>query len=150
MEIVDAFTDVALQEVGLTTQAVKNIIYVQHSARAGWVPFLEKTPRNSRATLPIHDILDGHYLTDPSDLLNTRRWNDDDGINVLGTPLGPSDYIESYLFGKGIKHRQLLIFIQEVAETGFPREAVAMITSAAGPRLTHLLKSVEKHSKTEA
>ncbi len=42
MEIVDAFTDVALHEVGLTTQAVKNVIYVQHSARAGWVPFLEK------------------------------------------------------------------------------------------------------------
>jgi len=78
------------------------------------------------------------------------QWIDEDGINVLGTPLGSSDFIESYLFGKGIKHRQLLTFIQEVAEAGFPREAVAMLTGAAGPRLTHLLKSMEKNSSTEA
>ena len=53
-------------------------------------------------------------------------------------------------FGKGIKHRQLLIVIKEVAEAGFPREVVAILTRAAGPRLTHLLKLVERNSSTEA
>jgi hypothetical protein len=102
------------------------------------------------AALPIHGIPDGCFLADPSDALNTMLWTDEDGINVLGTPLGSSDFIESYMFGKGIKHRQLLTFIQEVAEAGFPREAVAMLTGAAGLRLTHLLKSVERNSSTEA
>jgi len=75
---------------------------------------------------------------------------DEDEINVLGTPLGSSDLIESYLFGKGIKHRQLLTFIKEVAEASFPRETASMLTGAAGSRLTHLLKSVERSSSTEA
>jgi hypothetical protein len=134
----------------LTTQVVKNRIYVQPFAREGWIQFLEDTPRNPLAALPIHDIPDGSLLTDPSDVLNTRLWNDDDGVNVLGTPLGSPDFIETYLLGKGIKHRQLLSFIQEVAEAGFPREAVAMLTGAAGPRLTHLLKLMERNSSTEA
>jgi hypothetical protein len=149
-EIVDSYADIAWNEAGLTTRVVKNIIYVQPSAREGWTKFVADTPRNPTAALPIHDILDGDFLTDPSDVLSTRLWVDEDGINILATPLGSSDFIESYLFGKGIKHRQLLTFIQEVAEAGFPREAVAMLTGAAGPRLIHLLKSVEMNSSTEA
>ncbi len=75
-----------------------------------------------------------------------RIWPSDDGIDVLGTPLGSLEFVESYLFGKGMKHRELLYFITEVASVGFPREAVAMLTGAAGPGLTHLLKSVEKNT----
>ena len=147
----DSFTEaVAWQEAGLTIQVIKNRIYVQPSAREGWIQFLEDTPRNPLEALPIHDIPDGGFLTDPSNGLSTRQWIDEDGIKVLGTPLGSSDFIESYLFGKGIKHRQLLTFIQEVAEACFPREAVAMLTGAASPRLTHLLKSLERNSSTEA
>jgi len=149
-EIVDSFVDIAWNEAGLTTQVVKNKIYVQLYAREGWTKFLAETPRNPLAALPIHDIPDGSFLTNPFDALNTRLWNDEDGINVLGTPLGSSDFIESYLFGKGIKHRRLLTFIQEVAEAGFLREDVAMLTGAAGLRLTHLLKLVERNSSTEA
>ena len=78
-----------------------------------------------------------------------RLWPDDDGINVLGTHIVSSDFVESYLFGKGIKHRQLLTFITEVARAGFPREAVAMLIGAAGPRLSHLLKSIGKNASTE-
>ncbi len=78
--------------------------------------------------LPIHDISDGSFLTDPSVVLSTKQWVNENGINILGTPLGSSDFIESYMFGKGIKHRQLLTFIQEVVEAGFPGEAVAMLT----------------------
>ena len=33
---------------------------------------------------------------------------------------------------------------------GIPREAIAMLTGAACPRLTHLLKSIEKNEGTEA
>jgi len=71
-EIVDSFADVAWQEAGLTTQVVKNHIYVQPSDREGWIQFLEDTPGNPMAALPIHDIPDGSFLTDPSDVLNTR------------------------------------------------------------------------------
>ena len=68
----------------------------------------------------------------------------------MGTPLGTPDFIDSYLFGKDIKHRQLLSFIQEAASVGHPREAIAMLKKAACPRLTHLLKSTEKNERTEA
>ena len=51
-------------------------------------------------------------MTDDSDLGNFRQWHDDDdGINILDTPLGSPAFIESYLFGKGVKHRVLLNFI---------------------------------------
>jgi hypothetical protein len=66
---VDSFADVAWHETGLPTQAVKNMIYVQPIAREGWIQFLADTPRNPMATLPIHDIPDGSFLTDPSDVL---------------------------------------------------------------------------------
>jgi len=42
-EIADAFSDVAWNEAGLTTRAIKNRIYVQTFAREGWVQFLETT-----------------------------------------------------------------------------------------------------------
>ena len=90
-EIVDSFADVAWHEAGLTTKVIKNKIYVQPFAREGWVQFLEETPRNPLGALPIHDIPDGSFLTDPSDMLSTRQWNDDGGINALGTPLGSPD-----------------------------------------------------------
>ena len=110
---------------------------------------MKSTPRYPTATLPIHDISDGSSFADPFDPDIARQCPEADGINVLGTPMGSPDFIESYLFGKGIKHGQLLSFIQEVAFAGFPMEAVAMLTEAAGPRLTHLLKSVEKNPRTE-
>jgi hypothetical protein len=77
-----------------------------------------------------------------------RIWLTNDGINVLGTPLGSPEFIESYLFGKGIKHGQLLSFMEDVAAAGFPREAVAMLTEDVGHRLTHLLKSIHKNPQT--
>ena len=110
---------------------------------------METTPRDPQASLHIHDIPDGSFLSDPLDLDNKRGWPDDDGINVLGTPMGTPDFIDSYLCGKGIKHRQLLTFIQKVALVGNPREAIAMLTGTACPRLTHLLKSTEKNERTE-
>jgi hypothetical protein len=112
---------------------------------AGWIEFMDSTPRDPTAALPIHDIPDGSSLADLSDINNARLWPESDGINVLGTPLGTPEFIESYLFGKGIKHRQLMGFIKDVAAASFPRKAIAMLTRAACPRLTHLLKSVEKN-----
>ena len=110
-EIVDSLAEVAWQEAGLSTQVVKNRIFVQPFARFGWTHFLESTPRDPSALLPNHDIPDGSFLSDPLDPDSTRRWLGDDGINILGTPLGTSDFIESYLDVKGHKHKQLLIFI---------------------------------------
>ena len=81
---------------------------------------------------------------------SARLWPEADGINVLGIPLGTLEFIESYLFGNGINHRQLMGFIQEVVATGFPREAVSMLTGASCPRLIHLFKSMEKNSRTES
>jgi len=100
------------------------MIFVQPSARNEWRLFLESTPRDPSLPLQIHCIPDGSTLTDESDPDNYRQWPDDDGINILGTLLGSPAFIESYLLGKGVKHRVLLNFIQEVATAGFPREAV--------------------------
>ena len=72
-EIVESFANIAWHEAGLTTQVVKNRIYVQPSARDGWIQLLAETPRNPLAALPIHDIPDGSFLTDPSDVLITRH-----------------------------------------------------------------------------
>ena len=118
-------------------------MFVQPSAREGWVQFIDATPRNPEAPLPIHDIPDGSYLENDLDPDSIRIWPTNDGINVLGTPLGFPEFIKTYLFGKGIKYKQLLSFIQDVVAAGSPREVVAMLTGAAGHRLTHLLKSIQ-------
>jgi hypothetical protein len=110
-KIVGTLSDVAWNEAGFTTQAIKNRIHVKPSAREGWARFLETTPRDPPASLHFHDIPDGSFLSDPLDPDSKRFLPDDDGIDVLDTPLGIPDFIDSYLFGKGIKHRQLLIFI---------------------------------------
>ena len=104
-EIVDSLAEVACQVARLITQMIKNRIYVQPSVRSGWTEFLESTPRNPIALLPIHDIPEGSLSSDPSDPDGARHWPDDNGINVLGTPLGTQEFIESYLDGKGIKHQ---------------------------------------------
>ena len=107
------------------------MIFVQPSTRNSWRRFLESTPRDPSLTLHVHCIPDGSTLRDDSDSVTYRQWPDDNGINILGTPLGSPAFIESYTCGKGVKHRMLLHFIQEVAAAGFPREAVAMLTGAA-------------------
>jgi hypothetical protein len=61
---------------------------------------------------------------DDSNPDSDRFWPEDDGINILGNPLGSPEFIESFLFGKGVKHRTLINFIQEVVAAGFSREAV--------------------------
>jgi hypothetical protein len=130
-EIVETFAEAAWQEARLTTRTVKNVIFVPPFARVRWRQFLDSHPRNPDALLSIHNIPDGSFLENDADPDSFRYWPDDDGINILETPLAPSDFIESYLFGKGIKHRQLLSFIHEVDVAGFPKEAVAMLIGAA-------------------
>jgi hypothetical protein len=147
-EIVEAFPKVAWEEAGLATQTPKNMIFVQPSIYNGWRLFLESTPRNSSLSLRVHSIPDGSSLTDDSDTDIYRVWPEEDGINILGTPLGSPAFIESYLFGKGVKHRILLHFIQKVVAAGFPREAVAMLTGAASHKLIYLLKSMQKTPQT--
>ena len=70
---------------------------------------------------------------------------DEDGVNILGTPLGSNMFVSSYLQGKGLKHRLLLHFIQDVAVACFPREVEQMLKGAAIPRLSHILRSVQKN-----
>ncbi len=94
-EINEAFTELVWQEAGRTTQVVKNTIFVQPFARAGRTRFLESTPRDPSASLPIQGIPDGGQLLDPLDPNSSRVWPMDKGINVLGTPLGSPDFIES-------------------------------------------------------
>ena len=100
-EIVEAFPTVAWEEAGLTTQTKKNNIFVQPSARNGWRQFLESTPRNPSLSLQVHLIPDGITLMDESDPDSYRQWPDEDGITIMGTPLGSPAFIESFLFGKG-------------------------------------------------
>ncbi len=65
-EIVNTFSEVARHEAGLTTQVIKNRIYVYSSARNGWLQFLDSIPRNPTASLPIRDIPDGNDMSDPT------------------------------------------------------------------------------------
>jgi hypothetical protein len=70
-------------------------------------------------------------------------------VNILGTPLGTPAFVSSYLQGKGLKHLLLLQFIRDVASAGFPREAELMLKGAADPRMSHILRSVQRsqHSR---
>ena len=53
-----------------------------------------------------------------------------------------------YLRGKGLKHLLLLHFIKNVAAARFSWEAEHMLKRAAMPRLSHILKSIQKNNHT--
>jgi hypothetical protein len=110
---------------------------------------LDDTPRNAQSELPVHDIPGGSKRVDPFDPDNERVWEDENGVNILGTPLGTPAFVSSYLQGKGLKHLLLLRIIKDVASAGFPREAELMLKGVAVPRLSHNLRSVQKsrHSR---
>ena len=150
-EIVDRLPALAMSEAGLTTQASKNRIYVQPSARAAWTAYLDANPRREDVnTLSLHDIPDGRLPT-PNEFDDAfyephqgPSWPEADGINILGTPLGSPAFVTQYLQGKLEKHKLLLSFIEDVAKVGFSREAHKMLIGYAVPRLTHIMKSVSK------
>ena len=52
--------------------------------------------------------------------------------------------MEEYLNKTLKRHDLLLAFIKNVAKMGYPREAHKMLTGAAVPMLTQILKSVPK------
>ena len=66
-------------------------------------------------------------------------------MNILGTPLGSNSFVASYLWGKGLKHHLLLSFIKDVAAARFPREAEHMLKGVAFPRMSHILRSLQKN-----
>ena len=90
---------------------------MQSSAQANWCRFLECTPRNAQSDLPVHDIPDGSKRVEPFDPDSERVWVEENGVNILGTPLGTPAFISSYLEGKGLKHLLLLRYIKDVAST---------------------------------
>ncbi len=136
------FPALAWEEAGLTTQTVKNMIFVQSSAQANWSRFLQCTPRNTQSAHLVNDIPDGSERVDPIDLDSERFWAEENGVNIRGTPLGSPAFVSSYLQGKGLKHLLLLRFIKDVASAGFPREAELMLKGAAVPRLSHIHRSI--------
>ncbi len=142
-EITEGFPTLAWEEAGLTPQTVKNRIYVQPSAQPNWCRFLVDAPRAAQSELPVHDIPDGRERVDPSYLDSERVWVDENGANILGTPLGTSAFVSSYLQGKGVKHLLLLRFVKDVASTEFPKEAELMLKGATVPRLSHILRSLQ-------
>jgi hypothetical protein len=62
-EIVETFADIAWHEAGLTTQPIKNRIYVQPSARVGWAQLLDTVPMNAMHRIPPHSQHIGWQLT---------------------------------------------------------------------------------------
>jgi len=147
-ELAEGFPTLAWEEAELTTQTVKNRIFVQSSAQTRWSHFIAVTPRNTLTELPVHDIPYGSELVDPFDHESDRIWNEESGVNILGTPPGSSSFVSGYLKGKGLKHLLLLRFIKDVAAAGFLREAEQRLKGAAAPRLSHILKSVQKNNHT--
>ena len=65
---------------------------------------MQCTPRNAQSALPVHDIPDGNERVDPFDPDSERFWAEENGVNILGTPLGTPAFVSSYLQGKGVKH----------------------------------------------
>ena len=140
----EGFRSLAWEEAGLTTKTAKNRIFVQSSAQAKQSRFLDVTPRNNQTELPVHDIPDGGELVDPFDSVSEWIWRDENGVNILGTPMGSDSLVASYLHRKGLNHH-LLRFTKDVAAAGFPREAEQMLKGAADLRLSHILRSVQKN-----
>ncbi len=71
-ELAESFPTLAWEEAGLTTQIVKNMIYVQQSAQSQCSRFIAATPRSTATELPVHDIPDGSELVDPFDRESER------------------------------------------------------------------------------
>ena len=88
---------------------------------------MQCTPRNAQSELPVHDIPDGNERVDPFDHGSERFWPEENGVNILGTPLGTLAFVSFYLQGKGLKHLLLLRFIKDVASARFPREAELLL-----------------------
>jgi hypothetical protein len=62
-EIVVKLPDLTMSECGLTTQAIKNMVYVQPSARTTWTSYLDENPRNpDPLSFSIHDFPDGRIM----------------------------------------------------------------------------------------
>jgi hypothetical protein len=106
-----------MSETGLTAQATKNRVYVQPSARAAWIAYLDANPRNEDTNiLSLHNIPDGRqYGADEFDEAfyaphQGIQWPETDEINILGNPLGSSAFVDQYLQGKLEKHRLPSVF----------------------------------------
>jgi len=147
-EMAEGFPTLAWEEASLTTQTFKNRIFVQSSAQARWSRLLAMTTRNMMTELRVHGIPDGSELVDPFNSDSERIWVEESRVNIMGTPLGSNTYVASYLRGKGPKHHLLLQFIKDVAAAGFPREAEQMLKGAAIPRLSHIMRSVQRNNHT--
>ena len=98
-EIVAQLPFLSMSEAGLKTQASKNRVYVSPSARETWTSYLEDNPRSSHPTiLCLHDIPDGR-LQEEADIYFDGppvgpSWPENDGVNILGTPLGSPAFVE--------------------------------------------------------
>ena len=51
--------------------------------------------------MSVHDIIDGSELVDPFVHESDRIWREENGVNILGTPLGSSSFVSGYLRGQG-------------------------------------------------
>jgi hypothetical protein len=117
-DIVARLPSLAISEAGLKTHASKNRVYDKPSARAESSSDLETNPRSEDATiLSLHDIPNGH-LPPPSENNDAFYGNTNgptlpanDGINILGTPLGSPAFVEEYIIKISSKHGLLISFI---------------------------------------
>ncbi len=103
-EIGNKLFALAMLEAGLTTQTSKIRVYVQPSARVAWVASLEANPRyENEDILSLHVIPDGRlppqYESDDAFYAphHDPSSPEEDGINILGTPLGSPAFVKQYL-----------------------------------------------------
>jgi hypothetical protein len=93
-----------MSEAFLRTQASKNMVYVPPIAWDAWVAYLEANPRGEDTNcLYLHDISGGR-LPPPTENdeafyapYTGPSWPDNDGVNILGTPLGSHTFVKEYL-----------------------------------------------------
>ena len=137
-EVAGVLPEIAWSEGGLEEQETKTPIFVPPTARQGWLDYLNNNPRlpEARAGTSLHDFDDGRVLEEP--LSDRLIWPEADGVKLLGMPLGTPAYVKQFLDRKLDVQKRLLCFIDDVATTGFRREAGKMLRRGAVPRLTYI------------
>ena len=139
-EIMEAFPAMAWEECGLETQAVKNRVFVQPSARAEYIAHLTANKDSA-----LHDIPDGRLsVTENGKRTKLMEWPDADGVKLLGAPLGTPAFVREHLDMRLQEQHRLISFISRTANAGHRREASAMLTKGAVPRLSFITKCLPK------
>jgi hypothetical protein len=147
-EMAKLFPTLAWEEACLACQTAQKLIYMESSADASWSRFLDMTPRNNRTEHPVHDIPDVSELVDPFDPDSERIWREENGVNILGAPLGPNSLCSLLSLGKGAQASAPHPLHKGCSGRGISEGSGTDAEGSSTPRMAHILRSVQKNKLT--